>query len=571
MPGKSRVPREKKRPPAAGPEAPGWMTADGAYWCGFAGIMALFLTLKAYGLNRAVGDEGIYFYDSLMWSMGKMPYRDFFFAHPPLHIAPLALVFLFTGYSFMAAKLLPVFSTALVGVFIFIAGKRRFGRPEGLLAAAFFLIAYDVLRASSHFTGVDESVCWMAAGMLCALGGRFLLSGVFYALGAATGFYVFPGALMALTMSFFTSRKGGLRFTAGFAVPIILVNAAFWAVGGSGFIDGVYRYHFLKPEMGEAEASMWWQVIFHNFWLFAGSAMAIVAVLPETAGVLRGARGIFGWPSALLRSGRAGAVWWLAAYTAGYLVFLAMLSRIYHFYFLLAFPSMALLAGYAVWETAKGATALAVGFFTSKAGSPAAANPFVTAILVLSVLIGLLARPSLEEKLSYFAGSKGTTSHYRWNPSLLPGPVDAAVKAVFWKDARTIGKSYSGVRYYLWHESRVFRAAEKIARYVRENSADDETVFGDSTSAPLIALMAGRGISEDFTDTNTMRFRSGITPAEDCIRQVDTPKLRFVIAAPGKGFFLLPEFQKWVAERFTLERTFDDRTHGRYNLYKKKN
>jgi hypothetical protein len=57
------------------------------------GIIALYLLLKTAGIGYSTTDEALYYYAGKVWSEGKWPYRDFFFSHPPLHIAAPALVY----------------------------------------------------------------------------------------------------------------------------------------------------------------------------------------------------------------------------------------------------------------------------------------------------------------------------------------------------------------------------------------------------------------------------------------------------------------------------------------------
>jgi hypothetical protein len=58
---------------------------------------ALFALLKSYSLRYSSGDENIYFYLATQVAEGQLPYRDFFHAHPPLHLAPLSLIYWLGG------------------------------------------------------------------------------------------------------------------------------------------------------------------------------------------------------------------------------------------------------------------------------------------------------------------------------------------------------------------------------------------------------------------------------------------------------------------------------------------
>ena len=58
-----------------------------------AAIVGLYLILKTAGIGYSTTDESLYYYAGKVWAEGKWPYRDYFFSHPPLHVAPLALLY----------------------------------------------------------------------------------------------------------------------------------------------------------------------------------------------------------------------------------------------------------------------------------------------------------------------------------------------------------------------------------------------------------------------------------------------------------------------------------------------
>ena len=72
-------------------------------------VLALggFGILKAYALAPAFSDENIYFYMCRRIAEGALPYRDFFFAHPPFHLIPGTLVMSVFGFSLPLAKAIP--------------------------------------------------------------------------------------------------------------------------------------------------------------------------------------------------------------------------------------------------------------------------------------------------------------------------------------------------------------------------------------------------------------------------------------------------------------------------------
>src|SRR5579863_8724540 len=54
----------------------------------FAAVVLVYIGLRTYQFFVADSDENIYFYMALRTAFGgRAPYRDYFFAHPPLHLA----------------------------------------------------------------------------------------------------------------------------------------------------------------------------------------------------------------------------------------------------------------------------------------------------------------------------------------------------------------------------------------------------------------------------------------------------------------------------------------------------
>jgi len=121
---------------------------------------------------------------------------------------------------------------------------------------------------------------------------------------------------------------------------------------------------------------------------------------------------------------------------------------------------------------------------------------------------------------------------------------------------------------YLTHESHYFEKAGDISAYVIKNSNSHETIFGDSGSVPLIALLADRKIALDEADTNYMRFRSGITDINETVERLRNSKsFRFFIVKPGVGVAALSEVKVYLRDSCRPVERFDDRYKGTFFAY----
>lgn len=556
------TPRERASSNAS-PGHPGLLAADLAAGA----ALAFFGILKAYALGPALSDENIYFYMCHRIAEGALPYRDFFFAHPPLHLVPGALVMSLFGFSLPAAKAIPAAAAALAGLAVYRAGRRA-GPLQGLLALCLFLFAYDMLRASSHYTGASEATALLAWGMERALAARPRAAGILAAAAGMTAFYAVPaGAALGVWILL---REGGkprpaVRFAAAYAAVFLGTNLLFAALFRSGYWDPVFRYHFMKPPGGAGNlASVLRAVARENAWLVWSFPAALVA-LAFLRGRSRERRRRGSLPqrvSERLADPARGPALAGLIIVALHLGFFTLLTRVYTFYVLPAYPGLAL-AGGAAYAGAVRAAAGPLGRRGRRA-------PVAPALLGLALLAAPLAIPSLFPPRGVDAEEGEVLRTYTWQGSPLPGWMDAAVRTLIWKADRVQGGWSLAPTRYLWHESRRFTAPGSLARRIQELTPAGGTLFGDSTSAPLAALLAGRRLARDHADTNSMRYRSGITPPREAIASLEEDPPAAVVASRRRGFFLVPEMQDWVASRYRLAESFRDPIYGTYDLYLRK-
>jgi hypothetical protein len=527
-------------------------------------LLLFFAILKTYALAPALSDENIYFYMCQRITEGALPYRDFFFAHPPLHLLPGLLAFALLGFSLPVAKAIPAIFAALAGLAVYRAARRA-GALSGLVALALFLFSYDLLRASSHYTGASEATALIAWSLERALAGRVALAGYLAACAGLTAFYTVPAALGIGTLLLL--RKGAARsYLLAYATLFGGANVLFLALFGGLYWDPVFRYHFLKPAAGEGNlASVLRAVVGENAWLVWAAPAAGIAYrwFSDTSPPP-------GRPAAAARKPRWSR-WlegrWAPAF-AGLLIcgfqlaFLATLSRAYTFYILPAFPGLALAGGLAY-------PALLNGIARSARALAGAGKARAGAFLLLGLVAlggGEVVRFGLAGRFSLDPGG-GMPRRYLWRDAPLPSFLNGAIRTLLWTDERRAGVTYPALTRYLWHESRWFEAPPYLSGRIRAVTPIGSTLFGDSLSTPLIALLADRRITRDEADTNSLRYRSGITPPGRAIEMLESAPPFAVIASPHRGFFLVPEMRRWVTSNYELAETYQDSIFGPFFLY----
>ncbi len=196
------------------------------------GLVAIWLVLKANGTRYSTTDEALYYYAARLWTEGKWPYRDFFFSHPPLHIAVPALAYKLLGYNFLVGKWLSVLASLGAAIATWRIARRLLGVPAGVLTLGLNLFAAEVLQASTNLTGVNLTTCWMMWGVWAILRSRFLLGGALLGAAAASGFYALGMTLAMVGMLAFmplgTQKELWRRWLAQPAVRVLLGFLSVW-------------------------------------------------------------------------------------------------------------------------------------------------------------------------------------------------------------------------------------------------------------------------------------------------------------------------------------------------------
>lgn len=574
------------RPPAPNPRA--GRALDAAL---LTAVLAVFVLLKTHGMGPSNTDENIYFYMAAELTHGRWPYVDYFFAHPPLHVLVPGVFFVVFGYSLALAKIFSVAAAAIAGAAVFAIARRHLGRAAAVLAAVLFLFAAETLKASSNMTGVNLTTMWLTLGLWQFLRGRPLTAGLLFGAAATTGFYAMAAVMAALTLGLFrwpdAARRArerfafGLRQIVGFALVFGGINLIFLAAAGDAFTEGVYSYHGLKalrdPRMVDlfggdlafplslfnnigamVDGKEFTKELYYHAHLWIGlfAAPVVGAAAYFTHPERRRRALAFFAPTRLFRDGPHGvaALVWLVA-LALFAQF-AMFRELYSFYFVLIYPTLALVTAYAVVHAgAVAASALSGAPPGRLAGARLAAAALALAVVSAHVPWSMGLQGVFGDELD----ATGARNDYVWTEAPALPALSNIVRATFWEDYRVKGDGEPGYRHYLWTKKRTFSTLDAIADAVRERSAPDETIAGASTTTPIIALAAGRRIAADEVDTNNKRFRTGLLDDETYWRAICADNVRLIIATPRSYFTRermdsLPTARRW----FRLVRVFED-------------
>jgi hypothetical protein len=544
----------------------------------FGGVVAVYVALRTYQFHVADSDENIYFYMALRTAFGGLaPYRDYFFAHPPLHLA-FAVIALKLGAlgagaramldpaawgdggaALVTVKSIGLVSGALGGVFVYRATRRAAGALEAWIAGTMFLLSPDLLHG--FFTGVAEALMFAALGVERAVAGRDRQAGLAFAAACLVAMYAAPFGVAVWLVLLVVERRRAISLAVWTAAPLLVVHALFLLWAGRSYWEGVFAYHLHKPKLGEG-------ILGHELLLMLGKSTLLVAAVPVAVAAL--ARG---GAAASLRArlrdepGARLAAFALAGLVAT-LLFVGATRAVFHYYFVMLMLGVAPLAGLVYGGLLRRLAALARALRDHRSrpalpprGAPtlAAAGLGVVALLTAPLAGEALARLPAVRRAEIPDAAAGHLAARVWRPSTALGPLDGAVRALFWRDEERLGDFYPVWTHFLWDASQTFEIAGVFAGYARQGLPPGATIFGDSTLASAVALQSGRRLALDEADTNIMRWKSGMTPPAPFIARLREAPPALIVFSIGEYLMMPDPFQRWMERDYESSMANDDR------------
>lgn len=280
-------------------------------------LVLIYIPLIYFGATSEQFASDEFFYMQMAKAIvgGRMPYRDFFYAHPPLMIFPIALSYLIFGVSIAAAKLIPLVSSFIVLVFVYLIGE-RIQKNAGILACLLLLLSQDFHSYSHNAVGLFLSLVFVLGSVHFYLNKRPFLSGLFIALAL---FVRLNTVAFFMVMLFLNHKQRRFYLGALACAPLLLF------IFVPNFIDNVVLYHLSKEARPFSNSIA-------SLATFAGKNWFILILASVGLSKIKE-----------LKIERA-----LVLLPVFSVVFTLLLGTIYDFYFFLALPFFALLGAISI-------------------------------------------------------------------------------------------------------------------------------------------------------------------------------------------------------------------------------
>ena len=323
-------------------------------------FVIVFIVITIKGLKTPQpGDENVYYYMGKLITEGKTPYKDFFFAHPPLHIYLIALIYKLVGFKIIVLKLIPLVSTLISSKFIFSIAKNKFGYYEAVVSSFLFLFSYSVMFNSVFSFGIDVAAMFLVIGVYFLLNmDNHLLAGTFFGLAGITRLLSLVPVFILFAVILLRNRKSFFKLSAAFFIILLLANASLLYLFGNEYATSVYKFHLLKSFGGKENFREYLGIIKLNWFLFSSSLLFFFVKGKKQITVF-------------------------AVISVIYMIFLSTLKNFFGFYFIIIFPFLAIIGGYSIVNFFRGI--FSKKFFATRMSRE------IFLLLVLSIFIWNLA------------------------------------------------------------------------------------------------------------------------------------------------------------------------------------
>lgn len=209
------------------------------------GVTCFFLFIKLANLSLRFGDGNAYMYMAKVLIDGKMPYRDFFLADPPVLVLVLVGLRLLVGNNLLVYQALPVLleSATAVVIYLILGTKHKLAWFVPLV----YLFSFTVLSTSDYLTGVQLTVFLISLAFYFQTKEKYLWSGVFWGLAVLTKLYAIPPLVGVIIYLIINKQKKAIFKLIMSCLFAVLVVMGPFLLNLASVIDDLVIHQFNRP------------------------------------------------------------------------------------------------------------------------------------------------------------------------------------------------------------------------------------------------------------------------------------------------------------------------------------
>lgn len=206
-------------------------------------ISVVYLIVRSFFNFPVFSDEIIYINMAKAFSEGLIPYKDFFFAHPPFQLIIFQPILLLFGASFFAIKFFVTLLSVGVAFLTYLIAKEIFDEKTGFYAFILFLIFPGFIIFSNQAFGIFEALFFFLLSFYYSLKKKPIISGIFLTISIFTRYLTILLIPFMLYYIYKYDRKNLKNLVKYSFISILVVGLIFLIILGENFIIDTVYYH----------------------------------------------------------------------------------------------------------------------------------------------------------------------------------------------------------------------------------------------------------------------------------------------------------------------------------------
>ena len=247
-------------------------------WGLFLFLSIIFIAIQSAHFSYTISDENTYVYMGKALTVGLDPYKDFFLAHPPVHIFYLGIIYLIFGLNITILKLSAVLPIVIGTGFLFKALLEKTSNIEAIGFAILTYTSYDILRFSTFATWTTLCVMLIMISLYFLIKKSYIAGAVTLSIASFTGIIAIIAAAGVLGYLILVDRKNFVKFISVFFGMLIALNLLMLPVFGAAYFEDVYRYHLQKPADIVNKGGVWLHLVQSNLLILIGAVLFLFSL-----------------------------------------------------------------------------------------------------------------------------------------------------------------------------------------------------------------------------------------------------------------------------------------------------
>lgn len=240
-------------------------------------IILLFLVLILFSLTQVnglfglfPGDEHVYYKMADLISHGSLPYRDFLYSHPPLHLWMIAPIVFTFGTNILILKAATLLTTLLSAFFLYLTVKGKGTWQAGITSVVLFLFSFEVLSKATFTLGVQTTLLWISLGYyFLTIKKRYWISGICFGLASLVRLYALIPFIVIGAVVAINNKAAGRSYLLGFLAAFLPLNLTLAYLYGGDYLNNVFFFHTLKTREFYSTLKVFGHILSENWYTIA--------------------------------------------------------------------------------------------------------------------------------------------------------------------------------------------------------------------------------------------------------------------------------------------------------------